>query len=150
MSKNHYILKSDSINENTKLEIVSSSEKGFIFTPKNERNNNGIQVAKLVLINNTFIKNVIKRKTKRELDNYLLYVMNMIESEDDDSDTSLLLADLDRYKYKILNKYQEFLDRDYIEILLQKIKLMNRELKIRQVYLDSEKEIEKSTSKKGR
>ena len=107
-----------------------SAKDGFKFKPKNEVTYNGIKVNEMVIINQSFIEKVLKRKIKRKLDLYLQFLINLLDSEDEDpTNLRFALNDLDKYRQTIINKYRNYLDKKYVNLLLKKIEVLERELK---------------------
>ena len=86
--------------------------KGFTFTPQNKVPYDGIEVSELVLVKPKFIKNVLKKKTKKKLNEYFAYLLSVLDDDDDDdTHLSLVIDDVERYKNLIINKYSKFLDK---------------------------------------
>lgn len=103
---------------------------GFKIKPQNNVPYDGVEVSKLILVEPSLIKIVLKRKTKRKLDAYLSYLFVALEEDDDDSEAlTLVIDDVDRYKNIILNKYSKFLDKKYIKNLLKRVNMVEKELK---------------------
>ena len=100
------------------------------------------------IINPGFIEKVLKKKIKRKLDLYLQFIVSVIDDEDTDpSNLRFVLDDLERYRRTIINKYQQYLDEKYINLLLKKIEILNNEIKTKLIYMREpiEKEEEKET-----
>lgn len=111
--------------------------RGFKVKPLNNVKYDGVKVNKLLIIKPSFVEKVLKRKTKRKLELYLEFIINMLESEDDDAGKiNLALNDLIRYKSIIKNNYRIYLDKLYYELLMKKIDVIEKELKVRKMYLD--------------
>lgn len=146
MATNRYCLKK----EPNIYEVKMENEKlhGFQVTPKNQIHYKGIKVNQMTVIKPSFIEKVIKKKIKRRLDSYMQYIIYLLEeANDDDSNKGINIAlnDLERLKVMIRNKYQQFLEEKYVELLMKKIDLLERELKIKKYYFDhSELEEEKT------
>ncbi len=138
---NRYVLcKSNNGKELVYLNYNSS--EGFKFKPKNQVKYNGIKVNKMVIINPSFIEKVLKRKVKRKLDLYLQFLINLLDDENEDPTTlTHALNDLDRYRRTIINKYRNYLDKKYVDLLLKKINLLEREIK-EKLFLCMQKEIQ--------
>ena len=103
---------------------------GFKVRPKNKVEYEGVIVNKLLVIKPSFIEKLLKRKVKRKLDLYLNYVIQIIDSDDDDtSNINGVLNDLKRYQNIVEYNYRKFLDEKYIELLLKKMALLEHELK---------------------
>jgi len=102
---------------------------GFKIKPRNNIKYEGIEVSRMVLVEPKLIENVLKRKTKIKLNAYLNYLISTLEDDEDDSNLNLVLADADRYKNIIINKYSKYLDPKYIKELLLRVKFIEEELK---------------------
>ena len=131
----HYSLSRDKKGDT--LLVVPRKDIGFKFNPKNSNEYIGINVNKMVVINNSFIEKVLKKKVKRKLDLYLQFIVNILDDEDSDP-TSLrtVLDDVERYKQLIINKYRLYLDEKYINLLLKKIELLSNEIKMKLMYIN--------------
>lgn len=106
--------------------------EGYKIEPKNKINYDGIVVNKMVVVNNSLIEKLIKRKIKNKLEKYLILIMQEVE-EDSDSDSTLneILDDLKRYKSIIKNKYKKYLEEKYLIALNKKIEIIEYEIKKR-------------------
>lgn len=105
---------------------------GFHFKPVNNISYAGVTVKRMVMINPSFVEKVLKRKIKKKLEVYLRFIISIIDSDDDDTDITSLRAalnDLTKYKDTIRYKYQQYLEEKYAILLLQKIELLEQELK---------------------
>ena len=105
---------------------------GFKFKPLNKINYSGVTVKKMVMVNPSFVEKVLKRKIKKRLELYIRFIISIIDSDDDSTDITDLRAalnDLTRYKEIIKHKYMLYLDEKYSKLLLQKIELLQQELK---------------------
>ena len=109
----------------------------------------------MVIMNPSFIEKVLKRKIKHRLDLYIKFLISLLEDETSDP-TSLrhALNDLEKYRRTIINKYRNYLDKKYVELLLKKIEVLERELKDKLFYsmqnkLQPEEELEQ-THRRGR
>ena len=122
-------------NHNNEIVYLNYDKSGgFKFKPKNEIIYNGVKVNEMVIVNHGFIEKVLKRKIKKKLDVYLQFLIQLLD-EDNETPTSLhyALNDLDRYKRTIINKYRNYLDKKYIDLLLKKIDVLERELKTKMI-----------------
>lgn len=115
--------------------IVVNYDKfdGYKVTPKNNINYPGIKVSSLIIIKPSLIEKVLKRKVRIKLDYYLKYLIAVADN-DDATDARKALNDLARYKEIVEYKYRKYLDDRYINVLLKKIAVLERELKAKAVY----------------
>ncbi len=123
---------------------------GYRLIPKNRVEYEGIIVNQLVIINQSFIEKVLKKKIKRKLDLYLKLIIQVLgedSSSDDGESIRVALNDLSRYRNIVEFKYQKYLDEKYVALLLQKIALLEHELKQKLIY-GVEKTEEKSTGRR--
>lgn len=129
--KHYTIAKSN----NKKELVVVNYEKldGFTVVPKETIDYPGIQISSLMIIKPSFIEKVLKKKVKIKLNYYLKYLVSLMD-DDNPGDTRRALSDIERYKDIIEYKYRKYLDDKYINILLKKISLLERELKSKAVY----------------
>lgn len=136
MSQTHYRLLKKK--PKGKIEIEKQCLDGFHVTPKNKIPYDGIMVNEMTVIQPSFIEKVVKKKIKRKLDSYMQYILFILEDSDNDGGIEVALNDLERLKATIRNKYKKYLDQKYLELLMKKIKLLERELKIKQYYFEQE------------
>lgn len=145
--KKHYSI----CNENVYIQINFLDYKklrGFKFTPKNRIKYNGVKVNKLIVVKPYFTNNILKKKIKKKLDMYLKYVVEILDNDDDDSGVlELALNDLERYRRTVLNKYQLYLEKKYVNLLLKKIELLQHELKTKLMYINYYNDYEESKGK---
>ena len=120
------------------LVYIDDSYDGFKVKPKKSLKYEGIKVSNLVLINPSFIDKVLKRKTRIRLEYYLkLIIDQMDDDESNPTDLRNALNDLTRYKSIIKNNYSKYLEQKYLKLLLNKINIIEGELKSRILYYDN-------------
>lgn len=109
---------------------------GFKIKPKNLISYDGIQVKKMTIWKHSCITTVLQKKIKKRLDFYLQYIIHLMDNEEDtgSDDARMALDDLARYRNLIMNRYYIFLDPKYIQILFNKISLLEQELQKKLYY----------------
>lgn len=138
MANNRYYI--TKISNNQKVNLDCNKINGFDVTPKNRIKYDGIVVDKLVIIKQAFVQKILKKKIKRKLELYLKFIVNFIESDSESGDTLReVLNDITRYKQIISYKYRKHLGDKYIELLLRKIEVLEKEIKVK-IYLIDEKQ----------
>lgn len=140
--------------EKKQVKLNQKKIKGFKIKPNNNVKYEGVTVNKLLIINPSFVQKVLKRKTKRKLEMYLEFIIDILENEDDSNNAgkiSVALNDLTRYKSIVKNNYRVYLDELYYKLLMKKIDVIEKELKVKKMYLDmsyqDEYLVEKKTGK---
>ena len=129
-----YIIEKHKYNDQT-FKIDNGKMNGFRITPKNEISYDGVVVNSLLLMKPSFIEKILKKKNKRKLEFYLQYMISLTENDDENPSTIReALNDLTRYRDVIEYKYRKYLDDKYVDILLKKVNLLERELKTKLIY----------------
>jgi len=131
MEKKNYLLVKNRFNKEI-VYINYDQASGFKFNPIN-RKEGSISVNQMVIINPTFIEKVLTRKTKRKLELYLQYIVELLDEESDTDITGLrsALNDITRYKDIVMHKYKLYLDERYFELYMKKLSLLEYELKMK-------------------
>lgn len=113
----------------TKIKINKNT--GFKITPKNNISYDGIEVEQLLILKKKLISNLLKKKVKRKLDLYIDLIVDIADDDSESTDTSFseTLDELSRFKDIIRYKYKKYLDAKYIKLLVNKIELLEYELK---------------------
>lgn len=146
------IYKIDKKKINDKTQIDMKKLRGFKIKPLNNIQYDGVKVNKLLIIKPSFVEKVLKRKTKRKLELYLEFVINILESEDGNNGDKIAIAlnDLTRYKSIVKNNYRIYLDDLYYQLLMKKMDVIEKELKVRKMYLDMTYQNEYQVEEKSR
>lgn len=146
------IYKIDKKKTNDKTQIDLKRLRGFRIKPLNNVQYDGVKVNKLLIIKPSFVEKVLKRKTKRKLELYLEFVINILESEDGNNGDKIAIAlnDLTRYKSIVKNNYRIYLDDLYYDLLMKKMDVIEKELKVRKMYLDMSYQNEYQVEEKSR
>ena len=131
MEKKNYLLVKNKFNKEI-VYINYDHVGGFRFNPVNKKDDS-ISVNQMVIINPTFIEKVLTRKTKRKLELYLQYIVELLDEESDTDITGLrsALNDITRYKDIVMHKYKLYLDERYFELYMKKLSLLEYELKMK-------------------
>lgn len=114
--------------------------EGYLFEPKNTIDY-GIEINKVIVVDQNLVKKIIKRKIKNKLEFYLQYLIN----KDDEDDSRRALDDLQRYRNMVSRRYSLYLENKYLDLLNKKFDVIERELKSNIIYNELEvEEIHKS------
>lgn len=101
---------------------------GYEFKPKQEINY-PIKIESVILVKPSLIEKVLKLKTKKKLNFYLQYIIMLLDESDDDSEFERVLDSVERYKSILKSRYRKYLDDKYIDLLLRKITLLEKQAK---------------------
>ena len=130
--KKHYIIAKS--NYDGEVVVIDYNKiDGYKVMPKNDIKYPGVKINYLIIIKPSFIEKVLKKKVKIKLDYYLKYFIAVID-DDSDSDSRKALGELERFKETIEYKYRKYLDDKYINLLLKKVSLLEKEIKSKVVY----------------
>jgi hypothetical protein len=90
----------------------------------------GIVVKSMTILNYSMIERILKKKIKKKLDSYLQFLISVLDEEDTDPGHLMFaLNDLERYRRTIMNNYRIYLDKKYFKILMNKMDLIDQELR---------------------
>lgn len=144
MNKKHYIVAKSNNGEFTFIDY--NKIDGFKVSPKNEIVSPGIEVNSMMIIKPVFIEKVLKKKIRRKLEFYLKYIVDEVESDDDDAYREAL-DNIERYRSIVEYKYRKYLDDKFINLLLKKIDLLEKQIKNKMIYkvINKEKAIPEET-----
>lgn len=113
-----------------KVEFNGVSCEGYHIKPRNKMNYDGIVVNSMTIINNSLVEQLLKKKIKKKLDSYLQFLISVLDEDDTDSGHLMFaLNDLERYRRTVMNNYRVYLDKKYLKILMDKMDLIEQELR---------------------
>lgn len=125
------------VTKDAKTESITYMEytnlKGFNVKPKKSlKIEDMINVNEMVIINPSLIEKLIDKKSERMLNKFFA-MLSVIEDDSDDSDTGymLILDEVERFKSLVTSKYQDYMKKEKYKILIQKIKIIEEEIKRR-------------------
>jgi hypothetical protein len=130
MKKNKkYVLCEKKIRE-IKVVLNSVSINGYHIKPRNKMEYDGIVVKSMIIVNHGLVEQLLKKKIKKKLDSYLQFLISVLDEDDTDSGHLMFaLNDLERYRRTIMNNYRVYLDKKYFKILMNKLDLIDQELR---------------------
>lgn len=126
------------------------SLKGYDFKPKNKLSKEDIiNVDEMVIINPSLIEKLISKKCKKTLER-ILKLISFIYDDDETGEESVTLALNETAKFKELldTKYKEYMKEKEYKLMLKKLEILENEVKLRKLYLNSKENSEKKS--KGR
>ena len=126
------------------------SLKGYDFKPKNKLSKEEIiNVDERVIINPSLIEKLISKKCKKTLER-ILKLISFIYDDDETGEESVTLAlnEIAKFKELLDTKYKEYMKEKEYKLMLKKLEILENEVKLRKLYLNSKENSEKKS--KGR
>lgn len=126
------------------------SLKGYDFKPKNKLSKEEIiNVDEMVIINPSLIEKLISKKCKKTLER-ILKLISFIYDDDETGEESVTLAlnEIAKFKELLDTKYKEYMKEKEYKLMLKKLEILENEVKLRKLYLNSKENSEKKS--KGR
>ena len=126
------------------------SLKGYDFKPKNKLSKEDIiNVDEMVIINPSLIEKLISKKCKKTLER-ILKLIYFIYDDDETGEESVTLAlnEIAKFKELLDTKYKEYMKEKEYKLMLKKLEILENEVKLRKLYLNSKENSEKKS--KGR
>lgn len=126
------------------------SLKGYDFKPKNKLSKEDIiNVDEMVIINPSLIEKLISKKCKKTLER-ILKLISFIYNDDETGEESVTLAlnEIAKFKELLDTKYKEYMKEKEYKLMLKKLEILENEVKLRKLYLNSKENSEKKS--KGR
>ena len=126
------------------------SLKGYDFKPKNKLSKEDIiNVDEMVIINPSLIEKLISKKCKKTLER-ILKLISFIYDDDETGEESVTLAlnEIAKFKELLDTKYKEYMKEKEYKLMLKKLEILENEVKLRKLYLNSKENSEKKS--KGR
>lgn len=121
-----------------------SQLKGFNMTSKNKnlKLKDAINVNKMVIINQSFIEKIVDKKVNNKLKKLINLICNIYESDDDPAGSLMLsLNEVEKFKREMINRYIEYMTKEQLKSLNNKLKLLEKDVTIR-AYVLNEKQME--------
>lgn len=104
---------------------------GYKVVPKKPNiRNNMIKVNEMNLIDPILIDKLLRKKIEKKIEALIFKIVNVMDSDDDD-DAKKALTEAERLKYILVNEYQEFLEKEYIDKTSKKLQIIIDELRVR-------------------
>jgi len=110
---------------------------GYRINPKNNiKFQDAINVKSMILINPTLIEKMVDIKARKRF-NYLINLLAIIYEEDDETGEGLRIAhnEAEKFRTEIINKYRKYISQEKLELLENKIAILEDELNLRMEYL---------------
>ncbi|MBQ8659529.1 MAG: hypothetical protein IJ475_01660 [Bacilli bacterium] len=135
--------------------IISMKElDGYVFKPK-KSGDGYIKVSSVKIVDTDMTDKILTMKFDKAFKRVVALALKVIQDEDsDEGDTQIVLDEVELVREILLNRYQRFLKYDKEQLFLKKLRLIENELRMKQVaikqkalYLEAMQEKEKGKSR---
>lgn len=123
---NNYFISKD--NKSGEIVYLEYDKNGYKITPKRKKED-AIEVNKIVFVSPKLTEKLIKKKIDHRLDK-LLYELNLINTDDDDSDEGNvdkirdMLKESESFRLNLINNYKKYLGNSYFTLTLKKMQII--------------------------
>lgn len=128
---------------------------GYKFNPK-KTGKAYLDVKEVTVVNPDLIENILTLKFEKRFKRLLAMAIHVQQDDDaSEEDTTIVLDEIELVREILLNKYQNYLKRSKEETFLKKLRIIENEMRIKQLYIKEvnqakEFEVEEPTKGRGR
>ena len=135
--------------------VVSIKElDGYVFRPKTTKDSY-IKVNQVTIVDRVMIDKILTMKFEKSFKKVVALALSVINNEDaDDGDATIVLGEVELVREILLNRYQKFLSYEKEQLFLKKLRLIENELRMKQVVIKRKAQMiemqEEKTRSRGR
>ena len=135
--------------------VVSIKElDGYIFRPKTNKDSY-IKVNQVTIVDRVMIDKILTMKFEKSFKKVVALALSVINNDDaDEGDATIVLGEVELVREILLNRYQKFLSYEKEQLFLKKLRLIENELRMKQVSIKRKAQImemqEEKTRSRGR
>ena len=144
------------INKKHKDESVVSFREldGYQFKPRVSKGNY-IKVDRVTIVDRVMIDKILTMKFNKSFKKVVAMAMQVINDDDaDDGNATIVLGEVELVREILLNRYQKFLSYEKEQLFLKKLRLIENELRMKQVAIKRKAQFiemqEEKTRSRGR
>ena len=115
--------------------VVSIKElDGYTFKPK--PNSNYMKVNSVTIFDRVMLDKILSMKFNKSFNRVVKLALHVINDEDaTDDDCEIILGEVELVRQILLNRYQKFLNHEKEELFLKKLRLIENEMRMKQVQI---------------
>ena len=133
--KNYYIVKNQDDKTITYLEYDKLS--GYDVTPRNVKIKDAIDVNKMVIINPSMIGKMVTKTVDLRFAKLLKFVSAILNTDDESGEAyRQALTEITKLRLEVFVKYKSYMTKEQLDILEKKLNILEREAKLRLLYLE--------------
>lgn len=113
--------------------VISIKElDGYTFKPR--PNSNYIKVNSVTIVDRVMLDRILSMKFDKAFNRVVKLALQVINNEDaSDDDCEIVLGEVELVRQVLLNRYQRFLKHEKEELFLKKLRLIENEIRMKQV-----------------
>ncbi len=135
--------------DDKKIFSYSGEFDGYKFNSKKEKNL--MQVSHITVVNPQMIDSILSLKFNKRFNKLLKYINFILNSDDSDStNIAIALNEVELLRSILLNRYQKFLNQEKEELFLRKLRIVENELRLKEVMLLANENTYLEQKEKGR
>ena len=132
----NYLIKKDK--KTNQIVYMEYELHGYKFNPKNRQNENKayIDVKEVTVYNPIMIDAILTAKFNRTFKKIIAMAKMIIDDEDStDDQVAICLDEVELVRQILLNKYNDFLNYEKEQLFLQKLRIIENGLRVKQMYI---------------
>ena len=131
--------------------VVSIKElEGYTFKPRLTKDSY-IKVNAVTIVDKVMIDKILTMKFNKSFKKVVQLALRVIYDEDaDDGDVSIVLGEVELVREILLNRYQKFLSYEKEQLFLKKLRLIENELRMKQVTIKRKAQLLEMENEKTR
>lgn len=131
--------------------VVSIKElEGYTFKPRLTKDSY-IKVNAVTIVDKVMIDKILTMKFNKSFKKVVQLALRVINDEDaDDGDVSIVLGEVELVREILLNRYQKFLSYEKEQLFLKKLRLIENELRMKQVTIKRKAQLLEMENEKTR
>lgn len=140
------------INKKSKNDSVVSIQEldGYKFKPK-MANGKYLKVSEVTIVDRVLIDKILTIKFNKSFNKVARLAVKVINDDDaTDDDAAIVLDEVELVRQILLNRYQKFLNQEKEKLFLKKLRLIENELRVKQVEIKRKAEYLELQEVKGR
>lgn len=128
---------------------------GYKFSPK-KTGKAYLDVKEVTVVNPDLIENILTLKFEKRFKRLLAMAIHVQQDDEaTEEDTTIVLGEVELVREILLNKYQNYLKKSKEETFLKKLRIIENEMRIKQLYIKemnqvNELEVEEPVKGRGR
>lgn len=123
------------INKNHRDDSVVSIKEldGYTFTPKPGKGNY-IKVKEVKIVDKVMIEKILSMKFDKSFKQLVALALRVINDEDADDDTAMLVLDeVELVRQILLERYHKYISKEKEKLFLKKLRIIENEIRVKQI-----------------